>query len=90
MIETHCSDELRDARLAIRERLESNPAERDRGPMRPGMYHPTCERLRLDTARPLEDLVDESLNHVRSLAKAQSEIRNPKSEIGAAGQGMGP
>ncbi len=77
MVETHCPDELRDARLAMRDRLESNPAERDRGPMRPGMYHPDCERLRLDTARPLEDIVDDALAYIR----AKSEIRNPKSEI---------
>jgi predicted kinase len=65
MIETACPEELRDARLAARERLESNPAARDVGPMRPGMYHPDCERLVLDSSRALEDLVVEAVAYVR-------------------------
>ena len=65
MIETACPDELRDARLANRERLESNPAVRDLGPMRPGMYHPDCERLVLDSSRAVEELMVEAIEYVR-------------------------
>ena len=63
MIETVCRDDVRDARLASRERLESNPERRDMGPMRPGMYVPDCERLVLDTTRPLADVVGEAVNY---------------------------
>jgi predicted kinase len=68
MIETRCSDELRDARLAGRARLESNPATRDLGPMRPGMYHPDCERLLLDSSHPVADLVADAVDYVASHA----------------------
>lgn len=68
MIETQCADELRDARLASRERLDSNPATRDLGPMRPGMYSPGCERLVLDSSRPVADLVADAMDYVVSYA----------------------
>jgi len=64
MVECQCSTELRDARLATRKRLESNPVGRDTGPMRPGMYHPECERLVLDSARPVETLVAEAREYL--------------------------
>ena len=67
MVETQCSDEVRDERLAMRDRLESNPAARDLGPMSAGMYHPQCERLILDTSQPLADVVAGAEQYVMAL-----------------------
>jgi len=64
MIETRCEDELRDARLRARDRLESNPITLPG--RRPGMYDPECERLILDTSRPAVDLADEAIAYVRA------------------------
>lgn len=50
MIETVCAPEIRDARLASRVGLESNPTTLS--PRRDGMYDPSCERLVVDTALP--------------------------------------
>ena len=61
MVETECDAGLRDARLAARAGLESNPTTLP--PRREGMYDPTCERLVVDTARPVEELVAEALRH---------------------------
>ena len=66
MIEVTCPEALRDARLASRKRLESNPESRDLGPMRPGMYHPDCERLVLDSSAPLGELVAEARAYLRT------------------------
>ena len=71
MLETRCSDELRDERLATRERLASNPLERDLGPMRPGLYHPDCERITIDTARPLGDCLAAALSGIRNAARSK-------------------
>jgi predicted kinase len=57
MVETACPDAVRDERLANRLGLESNPKERDRGPMRPGMSHPECERVSVDTTAPVFEAV---------------------------------
>lgn len=71
MIECVCPDdaELR-RRLATRDALESQPRE----PLPPerlaGTIVPTCERLTLDTLRPLDDLVAEALAYVRQYAGA--------------------
>ncbi len=78
MVETRCPGELRDKRLATRERLASNPLERDMGPMRPGMYHPDCERIIIDTARPLAECLAVALNGIRNAAQ------EPRSTIGDA------
>lgn len=74
MIEAKCPDAVRDARLASRERLESNPESRDLGPMRPGMYHPDCERLVLDTTRPLARLVADAERYVRPAINSRSPL----------------
>jgi predicted kinase len=65
MVETRCADELRDERLSTRERLASNPLERDLGPMRPGMYHPDCERITIDTTPPPAECVAATVNGIR-------------------------
>ena len=67
MVETQCPDEVRDTRLATRDRLESNPATRDLGPMQPGMYHPECERLVLDTSQSLGEVVALAEQYVMAL-----------------------
>lgn len=59
MVETVCPDLIRDVRLASRDRLESNPVSRDLGPMRPGMYHPACERITVDTTLSLAEAVEQ-------------------------------
>jgi hypothetical protein len=64
MIETRCPDDVRDARLASRVRLESNPAARDFGPMRPGMYHPECGRLVLDSTKSVGGMVAEAMGYL--------------------------
>lgn len=61
MVETVCPDDVRDARLTSRARLESNPAARDLGPMRPGMCTPTCERIIIDTTVPIAQAVEVAL-----------------------------
>lgn len=68
MVETRCRAELRDARLAERPRLESNPLTLPG--RRPGMYDPDCGQLVVDSARPIEQLVAEALGHVRRAATA--------------------
>lgn len=82
MIETYCPEELRDARLETRARLESNPTQRDRGPMRQGMYRPECERLILDTSVQVPDLVTDALAYLR--ARRAFEARTPRPEVGAS------
>lgn len=67
MVECRCREAVRDQRLEDRVRLESNPAERDRGPMRPGMYEPSCDRLVVDSERAMADLLAEVLAHLRSM-----------------------
>lgn len=64
MIECQSPPAVVEQRLASRARLESNPTERGAGAGRPGMYTPGCERLILDTTRPLESLVVESLAYL--------------------------
>jgi predicted kinase len=66
MIECVCPSDLVEHRLATRERLESNPLQRGAGAGRPGMYVPACERLALDTRRPVEELVAEALTCVHA------------------------
>jgi predicted kinase len=66
MIECVCGDEDELARrLETRDALESQP----RAPFverRLGAITMTCERLILDTTRPLDDCVDEALAYVRA------------------------
>lgn len=64
MIECQSPAPVVELRLATRARLESNPTERGAGAGRPGMYSPTCERLILDTTRPVEHLAAEALEYL--------------------------
>ena len=75
MIETACAEDLRDARLANRERLESNPAARDTGPMREGMYLPKCERVTVDTASPLDRCLEAALSGIAASLTSQAASR---------------
>jgi predicted kinase len=79
MVETVCPDDLRAARLASRERLESNPPARDLGPMRPGMYHPACDRITVDT----------TLTLVEVLTEVRANLRTNVPPSPAAGEGLG-
>ena len=65
MIECQCPADLIDERLATRDRLESNPAARMTGPMRPGMRAPTCHRLVLDSTRVVAALAAEAVTYIR-------------------------
>lgn len=89
MIECTCPSSEIDRRLATRERLESNPTERGAGAGRPGMYAPSCGRLVLDASRPVEELVAESLAHLRagSGAKDSSPLAN-HSDLGPRASGL--
>lgn len=89
MIETRCPDELRDERLASRVRLESNPAERDLGPMRPGMYHPGCERLVLESTKCVEEMVAEALGYVARQLQALTPDPSPASYLAGEGSFRG-
>lgn len=64
MIECVCDGVEVERRLASRVALESNPNQRGAGAGRPGMYHPSCERLVLDTSRPVDDLIPEALEYL--------------------------
>ncbi len=81
MLETICPDDVLDHRLATRSRLESNPAQRDLGPMRPGMYNPDCQRLTLDTTHPLPALVGEAIAYLRQLALSPRDDRLQATEV---------
>jgi len=84
MVECRCQDDLRDARLATRERLASNPEARDVGPMRPGMYRPECARLVLDTSRPVDELVLEAKEYL-SQRPAITHYPSPDSSVTGEG-----
>lgn len=65
MIECVCPPRLVEARLASRERLDSQPTVRGAGAGRQGMYLPDCERLVLETTQPVETLVGLALDYLR-------------------------
>ena len=81
MIECRCDGELIERRLATRHRLESNPRKRGAGFGRPGMYEPSCERLVLDAARPLDELAADALAYLCQ-PNPQLTIPNRQSPIG--------
>jgi hypothetical protein len=67
MIECACGD--RDVlvhRLATRGALVSQPREPYRFDLVDGIAEPSCERLVLDTLRPLDELVEEALEYIGS------------------------
>jgi predicted kinase len=64
MIECQAPATAVEQRLASRPRVESNPTRRGAGAGRPGMYTASCERLILDTTRPIGSLVAESLAYL--------------------------
>jgi predicted kinase len=68
MLECVCPDDELDRRLATREGLASNPAVRTMNGLKPGMYHPACERLTLDARQPVRDLVGQALRYLRNVA----------------------
>lgn len=70
MIECRCPAEVVESRLATRERLESNPATRGAGVGRPGQYTPSCERLIVDTTKPLNGLLLAALEYFQGLGTA--------------------
>lgn len=65
MIETWCPEDVIDQRLSTRERLESNPPTRLELLARPGTYRPDCQRLTLESTRPVEGLVAEAVEYLR-------------------------
>ncbi|MGE5595952.1 MAG: AAA family ATPase [Hyphomicrobiales bacterium] len=65
MIETRCDPAEVERRLANRERLVSNPRERQDWLAMPGTREPSRERLVLDSARPVEALVEEALAYLQ-------------------------
>jgi predicted kinase len=84
MIECQAPSELVELRLATRPRLESNPTVRGAGAGRPGMYHPTCERLILDTSGTLESLVIDSVTYIAaSSARDHAALGTTRSELRA-------
>ncbi len=65
MLETRCTDTIElDRRLATRARLESNPVSRHTERL-PGTYDPSCDRLTIDSTRPLPDLAQEAVAYIR-------------------------
>ena len=67
MIETVCPD--RDAlveRLATRQALSSQPTTPYRFDLVDGISEPSCERLVLDTTRPLAENVDEAVAYIEA------------------------
>lgn len=67
MIECVCAD--RDVlidRLATRDAMISQPREPYRFDAVEGITEPACERLVLDTTRPLDEIVEEALAYVRA------------------------
>jgi len=78
MIECVCPDQTELVRrLATRDALESQP----RVPLdlrrHPGTIVIDCERLRLDTTRPLAELIDEALVYIRSRTATPAAARPP-------------
>lgn len=71
MLECACDDEreLR-RRLASRTPMISQPREPLDLSRYPGTADPSCERLRLDTTRPLDELVPEALAYLTAMVAA--------------------
>ncbi len=67
MVETDCPETVIDARLASRTALASQPRQRENWYARPGSERPTCERLVLNSTRPLDDLVGEAVRYLRGV-----------------------
>lgn len=65
MIECTCPVGVIDQRLAARSGLESHPTVRRDWYARPGTYRPSCDRLIVDTTRPVDDLTSEALTYLR-------------------------
>jgi predicted kinase len=67
MIECVCSDrEALIERLATRDALISQPREPYRFDQAAGIVEPSCERLVLDTLRPLDEIVDEAIAYIQA------------------------
>jgi predicted kinase len=65
MIETRCTDTAEiDRRLATRERLMSNPSERQDWSATPGTREPSHDRLILDSTATVEEMVERALAYL--------------------------
>ncbi|MGH2633920.1 MAG: AAA family ATPase [Tepidiformaceae bacterium] len=91
MIECRCPADVVEHRLATRERLESHPLRRGEGNGRPGMYEPACERLVLDSTRPIPELVAEAVRYLTCLrASTETSYGTKPSNNGLVTAGLGP
>ncbi len=75
MIETNCPSPIIDARLVQRTARLSQPKARQAWYDRPGTYRPSCERLVLDSTRPVEQLAAEAVRYLRSIRVSSAEPR---------------
>jgi predicted kinase len=67
MIECACSDrDVLAERLATRDALISQPREPYRFDQVDGIVEPACERLVLDTLRPLDEIVEEAMAYIQA------------------------
>jgi predicted kinase len=67
MIECVCQDrDMLIKRLAMRDALLSQPREPYRFDVVDGIVEPACERLVLDTTRPLHEIVEEAMAYIES------------------------
>lgn len=87
MIETSCPDPVIDARLAQRTARLSQPKARQAWYDRPGTYRPSCQRLLLDSTRPVEQLTAEAVQYLRSVrgSGAQPRLHASAASDGQAG-----
>ena len=68
MIETACPEQVIDDRLRTRSARESQPIARADWYARPGSYRPSCERLVLDSTRPVSGMAAEAVAYLRTLS----------------------
>ncbi|MEX2225769.1 MAG: ATP-binding protein [Dehalococcoidia bacterium] len=67
MVECVCSDRgVLVERLAVRDALISQPREPYRFDLAERIVEPSCERLVLDTLRPLDEIVEKAVAHIRA------------------------
>ncbi len=83
MVETACSDPVIDERLGRRSARESQPTVRADWYGRPGTYRPSCERLVLDSTRPVGELAIEGVAYLRTLSAGSPLAGAVSSEVQA-------
>ena len=74
MVECRCAADEVERRLATRGAKAGQPTTRDSVTPRPGMYAVSCERLVLDSSRPLEESVSEAVAYLRALTPDRSPV----------------